>query len=80
VWTGTIYFVLQPVNLRPTEIGTEYSMAREKYFGKYRCVVIDNADPLNQVRILARVSEILGDVVTVWALPCIPFAGVGLGF
>jgi hypothetical protein len=58
----------------------EHSMAREKYFGKYRGFVVDNADPMNQARIKAQVPEVFGDEVTVWALPCIPFAGEGYGF
>ncbi len=52
----------------------------EKTFGKYRGIVIDNQDPMNQGRIRARVPELFGDVDTGWVMPCVPFAGVSCGF
>ncbi len=44
-----------------------------KYFGKYRGVVLDIADPQERGRLKARVPSILGDTPSSWALPCIPY-------
>jgi hypothetical protein len=49
------------------------------YFGKYRGLVVDNNDPLKQGRIQVRVPSVLGDKA-LWALPCTPYAGPGIGF
>jgi uncharacterized protein involved in type VI secretion and phage assembly len=46
-----------------------------RYYGKYRGVVTDNADPDDLGRIRARVPRLLGDVETGWALPCAPYGG-----
>jgi len=52
---------------------------RERYYGKYRGIVTDNADPQAMGRIKALVPAVLETEVTPWALPCAPFAGVGSG-
>lgn len=49
------------------------------YYGKYRGLVTDNADPRRIGRLRARVQELLGDVPSGWALPCAPYAGNGEG-
>lgn len=49
------------------------------YYGKYRGQVIDNNDPMQMGRIRAQVPEVLGDVLSAWALPCVPYAGAGSG-
>jgi uncharacterized protein involved in type VI secretion and phage assembly len=49
------------------------------FFGKYRGKVADNVDPNRCGRIQATVPAALGDAV-VWAMPCAPFAGPGVGF
>lgn len=49
---------------------------RKKYYGKYRGFVVDNADPETRARIRVRVPSVLGDAVTGWALPCLPFGGL----
>jgi uncharacterized protein involved in type VI secretion and phage assembly len=54
--------------------------SRGRYYGKYRGRVTNNEDPKNLGRIRARVSEVLGDVETGFALPCAPYAGYGVGF
>jgi uncharacterized protein involved in type VI secretion and phage assembly len=51
----------------------------EKFFGKYRGVVTDNRDPLMLGRIKARVQDVLGSNDSGWALPCMPYAGSGVG-
>ena len=53
--------------------------AAERYFGKYRGTVIDNADPNRQGRIMAQVPGVLGEASVGWALPAFPFAGDGHG-
>ncbi len=52
---------------------------RSRYYGKYRGIVEDNEDPENLGRIKALVPEVLGDVKSGWALPCVPYAGEGSG-
>jgi uncharacterized protein involved in type VI secretion and phage assembly len=52
----------------------------QRFFGKYRGVVIDNLDPMLHGRVRASVPDVLGDVSSVWALPCLPFAGKNVGF
>lgn len=49
---------------------------QNKYYGKYRGFVVDNSDPEQLGRIRLRVPSILGDSVTGWALPCLPFGGL----
>lgn len=55
------------------------AQAIPRFYGKYRGLVSDNNDPNQLGRIKARVPEVLGDVVTGWALPCLPYAGDGSG-
>ncbi len=50
------------------------------YFGKYRGVISDVNDPMRLCRVRARVPDVLGTRETGWALPCLPFAGQGMGF
>jgi Type VI secretion system/phage-baseplate injector OB domain len=51
----------------------------DRFYGKYRGLVSDNADPSNLGRVKATVPEVLGSVPTGWALPCAPYAGNGVG-
>lgn len=50
-----------------------------KFFGKYRGKVLENIDPLFQGRIMAEVPAIPGSLMN-FALPCVPYAGPGVGF
>lgn len=52
---------------------------RGHYFGKYRGTVSDNADPTSRGRLKVKVPAILGSL-EVWAMPCVPYAGDGVGF
>jgi uncharacterized protein involved in type VI secretion and phage assembly len=52
----------------------------QTYYGKYRGIVINNIDPLNQGRILAQVPALSNVIPSSWALPCLPFAGALSGF
>jgi hypothetical protein len=54
----------------------------KRYYGIYRAVVIDNADPDNRLRVRVQVPSIghlSRDVVpeNVWALPCMDGLSVG---
>ena len=51
----------------------------EKHYGKFRGIVVDNADPNNQGRLKARVPAVLHDVPSGWAYPAAPYAGPGVG-
>lgn len=52
---------------------------RTQFFGKYRGLVVDINDPLMLARLRADVPAVLGDVTSGWALPCVPYAGDGVG-
>jgi uncharacterized protein involved in type VI secretion and phage assembly len=47
-----------------------------RFFGKYRALVVDNDDPEQMGRLKVSVPSLLGDqVVTGWAVPCVPYGG-----
>lgn len=66
----------------------EHAVARlaeqveRRYYGKYRGFVVDNEDPEQLGRLRLTVPSVLGDeVVTGWAMPCLPYGGnAGQGF
>lgn len=49
------------------------------FYGKYAGTVDQNFDPLGKGRLLVKVPAVFGDG-TVWALPCVPYAGPNIGF
>lgn len=50
--------------------------AEGHFYGKYRGFVKDNADPEHLGRLKLQVPSVLGsDVVTGWAMPCLPYGG-----
>lgn len=51
-----------------------------QYFGKYRGTCINNVDPMRQGRLQISCPQVLGANVMNWAMPCVPFAGMGEGF
>jgi uncharacterized protein involved in type VI secretion and phage assembly len=51
-----------------------------QFFGKYRGTVSDINDPLFLGRVRAKVPDVMGDQESGWAMPCLPFAGSGMGF
>ncbi len=51
-----------------------------QFFGKYRGKVENNIDPLMLGRVQVSVPAVLGDGRLSWAMPCVPYAGPGVGF
>jgi hypothetical protein len=51
---------------------------RSRLFGKYRGKVVSNEDEQKKGRLKVAVP-VLGEV-EVWAMPCVPYAGDGVGF
>ena len=51
---------------------------RGHFFGKYRGTISDNNDPTSRGRLKVKVPAVLGDVEA-WAMPCVPYAGQGVG-
>jgi uncharacterized protein involved in type VI secretion and phage assembly len=51
----------------------------ERYYGKYRGKVESNLDPLGLGRVQVSVPAVLGDATQAWAMPCVPYAGKGVG-
>ncbi|MCC7564811.1 MAG: hypothetical protein KO206_00825 [Methanomicrobiaceae archaeon] len=50
-----------------------------EYFGKYRGKVESNLDPHLQGRLQVSVPGVLGEGRLSWAMPCVPYAGPGVG-
>jgi len=50
------------------------------YFGKYRGKVENNLDPMMLGRVQVSVPAVLGEGTLSWAMPCVPYAGSGVGF
>ena len=55
-------------------------MSGPVFHGKYRGTVANNLDPLQQGRVQVSVPAVLGDGQLSWAMPCVPYAGDGVGF
>ena len=51
-----------------------YGALQSRFFGKFKAVVVDNADPEALGRLLVRVPDVLRDQ-QVWAVACVPYAG-----
>ena len=53
--------------------------ATRRFYGKYRGLVSDNSDPTSRGRLKVTVPAVMG-ATPVWAMPCVPYAGDGVGF
>jgi hypothetical protein len=51
-----------------------------QFFGKYRGSVENNVDPMQMGRVQVSVPAVLGGGRLAWAMPCVPYAGPGVGF
>jgi uncharacterized protein involved in type VI secretion and phage assembly len=45
------------------------------YYGKYRATVTNNVDPMQSGRLMLSVPDVLGEIPSSWAEPCVPLAG-----
>ena len=68
-----------PSSTQPNNAGASSSNGGQRFYGKYRGIVLDNEDPLGLGRIRARVAAVPGSLLN-WALPCTPYAGPDVGF
>jgi hypothetical protein len=50
-----------------------------KFYGKYRGLVIENIDPEQIGRVMLQVPDVLGEIPSSWAMPCVPVAGIQAG-
>lgn len=55
-----------------------YAALQERFFGKYRGLVVANQDSEGRGRLQVQVPTVMGEQ-PVWALPCVPYAGDGVG-
>lgn len=51
----------------------------KRYYGKYRGIVEDNRDPWRLGRVQVSVARVFGKGSHHWAMPCVPYAGAGVG-
>jgi hypothetical protein len=51
----------------------------EKFYGKYRGMVLNNIDPMQMGRLQVQVPDVAGLVPCSWAMPCVPIAGIQNG-
>jgi hypothetical protein len=51
----------------------------KRFYGKYRGLVIENIDPEQIGRVMLQVPDVLGEIPSSWAMPCVPVAGIQAG-
>lgn len=57
-------------------VATLIQKVEHRFYGKYRGLVVDNDDPEQLGRLKLKVPSLLGtEVVTGWAMPCVPYGG-----
>jgi hypothetical protein len=61
-------------NQDPSEGGSP-----KRFYGKYRGLVVENIDPEQIGRVLVQVPDVLGEIPSSWAMPCVPAAGIQAG-
>jgi len=55
------------------------TISAQKFYGKYRGLVVNNLDPMLIGRIQVIVPDVGSLVPGTWAMPCVPVAGVNMG-
>jgi uncharacterized protein involved in type VI secretion and phage assembly len=55
-------------------------MSAQQYLGKYRGSVVNNIDPMMTGRIQVQVPDVSNVMLSSWAMPCVPVAGLQTGF
>jgi uncharacterized protein involved in type VI secretion and phage assembly len=53
--------------------------SRPPFFGKFRGTVVNNVDPMMIGRIQVMVPAVSGVMLSSWAMPCVPVAGIQTG-
>jgi hypothetical protein len=51
----------------------------KRFYGKYRGLVIENLDPEQLGRVMLQCPDVLGEIPSSWAMPCVPVAGIQAG-
>lgn len=51
----------------------------QKYYGKYRGMVLNNLDPMQMGRLMVQVPDVGGPIPSSWAMPCFPLSGKQMG-
>ncbi len=51
----------------------------EKFYGKYRGMVVNNVDPMQMGRLLVQVPAVFGEGMASWAMPSFPVTGPQMG-
>lgn len=51
----------------------------QRYYGKYRGTVVNNVDPMQIGRLQVMVPDISNVMLSSWAMPCVPVAGINMG-
>ena len=60
------------------QIDDVVSAMESRFYGKCRGTVVANEDATGRARLKVRVPAVMGDA-DIWALPCLPLAGPGMG-
>jgi uncharacterized protein involved in type VI secretion and phage assembly len=53
--------------------------AAKTFYGKYRGTVVNNVDPMQIGRIQVMVPDVSNVMLSSWAMPCVPVAGIQMG-
>ena len=51
----------------------------QRFYGKYRGTVVNNIDPMQMGRIQVIVPDVSNVMLSSWAMPCLPVAGIQTG-
>jgi hypothetical protein len=51
----------------------------DRFYGKYRGMVLNNVDPMQIGRLQVQVPDVTGLLPATWAMPCAPIAGIQNG-
>ena len=55
-------------------------MSNGRFLGKFRATCINNIDPMMLGRIQVIVPDVSNVMLSSWAMPCVPVAGLQMGF
>ncbi len=69
----------QPDTITDLQHMIQRSTGRQRFFGKYRGVVVNPIDPMQIGRIQVMVPDVSNFVPTSWAMPSLPVGGIQMG-